>query len=67
VPFSTINLELLKSWVERDDLYERRLDPFGGRKVQAVPIRTILRGKTVMENGKSIGKPNDGEHVKPLG
>jgi hypothetical protein len=35
--------------------------------VKGVPIRTILRGKTVMRDGKITGTPGDGEHVKPLG
>ena len=41
--------------------------PYHGRKVKGVPIRTILRGKTVMENGKIVGKPGDGQFVKPVG
>ena len=41
--------------------------PYHGRKVKGVPIRTILRGKTVMQDGKITGKPGDGVHVKPLG
>jgi hypothetical protein len=32
-----------------------------------VPVRTILRGKTVMENGKIVGKPGGGEFVVPVG
>jgi len=44
----------------------RRRTLYHGRRVKGLPIRTILRGKTVMENGKIIGKPGDGEHVKPL-
>jgi dihydroorotase-like cyclic amidohydrolase len=34
--------------------------------VKGAPIRTILRGKTVVQDGKIIGKSGDGEHVKPL-
>jgi hypothetical protein len=30
-------------------------------------VRTILRGKTVMLDGKITGKPGDGQLVKPLG
>jgi len=30
-----------------------------------VPIRTILRGKTVMEDGKIVGKPGDGQFITP--
>jgi hypothetical protein len=29
--------------------------------------RTILRGKAVMQDGKIVGKPGDGQLVKPLG
>jgi dihydroorotase (multifunctional complex type) len=40
--------------------------PYNGQKVKGVPIRTILRGKTVMENGKITGKPGDGQFVPPV-
>jgi len=40
--------------------------PYHGRKVKGVPIRTILRGKTVMQDGKITGKPGDGEFVTPI-
>ena len=40
--------------------------PYHGRKVKGMPIRTILRGKTVMQDGKIVGQPGDGELVKPL-
>ena len=40
--------------------------PYHGRKVKGVPIRTILRGTTVMEDGKIIAKPGNGQLVKPL-
>jgi hypothetical protein len=29
-------------------------------------VRTIVRGKTVMLDGKITGKPGDGQLVKPL-
>jgi dihydroorotase-like cyclic amidohydrolase len=40
--------------------------PYHGRKVKGVPIRTILRGKTVMQDGKIVGKPGDGELIRPI-
>jgi dihydroorotase (multifunctional complex type) len=40
--------------------------PYHGRKVKGVPICTILRGKTVMQDGKVVGEPGGGEFVKPL-
>ena len=41
--------------------------PYHGRKVKGVPVYTIVRGKVVMQDGKVIGKPGDGEFVAPLG
>jgi dihydroorotase/allantoinase len=41
--------------------------PYHGRKVKGVPIRTILRGKTVMADGKIVGKPGDGQFITPVG
>ena len=40
--------------------------PYHGRKIKGAPIRTILRGKTVMQDGKITGKPVDGQLVKPV-
>ena len=40
--------------------------PYNGRKVKGAPVRTIVRGKTVMLDGKIIGKPGDGQLIKPL-
>lgn len=40
--------------------------PYHGRKVKGAPVYTILRGKVVMQEGKVIGKPGDGEFVTPV-
>lgn len=40
--------------------------PFDGKKVKGVPMRTIVRGKTVMNEGEVIGKPGYGELIHPL-
>jgi len=40
--------------------------PYHGRRVKGVPIYTVVRGKVVMENGKVVGKPGDGEFVPPV-
>jgi dihydroorotase len=40
--------------------------PYHGRKVKGVPVTTIVRGKVVMQEGKVIGKPGDGEFVIPV-
>jgi dihydroorotase-like cyclic amidohydrolase len=39
--------------------------PYEGVAVQGVPIRTIVRGKTVMENGNILGKKGYGKYVSP--
>lgn len=41
--------------------------PYHGRKVKGVPVYTIVRGKVVMEDGKVVGKPGDGEFITPVG
>jgi len=40
--------------------------PYHGRKVKGVPVYTIVRGKVVMEDGKVVGKPGDGEFITPV-
>jgi dihydroorotase len=40
--------------------------PYDGRKVKGVPICTILRGKVVMQDGKVVGQPGDGEFIRPV-
>lgn len=40
--------------------------PYHGKKVKGVPVGTIVRGKVVMENGKVVGKPGDGEFIRPV-
>jgi len=40
--------------------------PYHGRKVKGVPVYTILRGKVVMQDGKVVGKPGEGEFVAPV-
>ena len=39
--------------------------PYEGVAVQGVPIRTIVRGKTVMENGDILGKKGYGKYISP--
>jgi dihydropyrimidinase len=39
--------------------------PYEGVAVQGVPVRTIVPGKTVMENGKILGKKGYGKYVSP--
>lgn len=41
--------------------------PYHGRKVKGAPVYTIVRGKVVMQEGKVVGKPGDGEFITPAG
>jgi dihydroorotase (multifunctional complex type) len=40
--------------------------PYHGKKVKGVPVCTIVRGKVVMQDGKVVGKPGDGELIRPV-
>ena len=40
--------------------------PYHGRKVKGVPVYTIVRGMVVMQDGKVVGKPGDGEFITPV-
>jgi dihydropyrimidinase len=37
---------------------------FEGIRVKGVPVRVLLRGRTVIEGGKFVGKPGSGEFVR---
>ena len=39
--------------------------PFAGRKVTGKVVKTVIRGKTVFENGKILAKPGSGHIVLP--
>jgi D-hydantoinase len=59
-----------KKAVIRSDKLHSKADytPFEGRKVTGVPVKTIVRGKLVMDNGYPgdiVGKPGAGEYVLP--
>jgi dihydroorotase len=48
--------------ISNDDLYTKcGWTPFEGIEVRGVPVRTIVRGETVMINGKITGKPGHGQ------
>ncbi len=40
--------------------------PLEGREVQGVPVRTIVRGTTVIIDGEVMGKPGFGKHIIPF-
>jgi dihydroorotase len=40
--------------------------PYAGRKVQGLPVHTLVRGTFVYENGKVVGQPGHGKLAAPL-
>lgn len=38
--------------------------PYAGRKVRGVPVRTMVRGRTVYADGKVVGEPGAGKQAK---
>ena len=48
----------------QDNLHSKnKLSPFDGRKFKGRVVKTILRGKTVSENGEIVGEPR-GKYIK---
>lgn len=45
---------------------KNKVTPFNGFKVKGMPVCTIVRGKFVMKDGEIIGKPGQGQLVRPL-
>ncbi|HXX71707.1 MAG TPA: dihydropyrimidinase [Candidatus Acidoferrum sp.] len=37
---------------------------FEGTRVRGVPVRVLLRGRTILEGGRFVGKPGSGEFVR---
>jgi allantoinase len=52
--------------VRAEDLfYRHRQTPYLGRKLRGTVVRTLLRGRTVFENGRIVSKPF-GRLIKPV-
>ena len=52
--------------ISSDNVYSKAgYTPFEGKCIKGIPVSTIVRGKTVMENGNVIGEPGFGELVSP--
>jgi dihydropyrimidinase len=47
--------------IKASDLHEADYSPWEGRKMDAWPCLTVLRGKVVVENGTYKGSPGDGK------
>ena len=40
--------------------------PYAGRKVRGVPVRTLVRGRTVYADGKVVGEPGKGKQARAI-
>jgi dihydroorotase len=60
------DMKLKHTFTQEEVLSKAGYTCYEGREVQGFPIMTIVRGNIVMENGKVIGKPGNGEFVRPL-
>ena len=53
----------VKKRLTMKDLHVRDYSPWEGWQVQGWPTTVILRGKVMVENGKLLGKPTDGQLI----
>lgn len=58
-------LDLKKKHVIKPGYSKCGWTPHDGREVQGMPVRTIVRGTTVMVDGEVMGKPGFGKHIIP--
>lgn len=55
-----------KHVIKRENLHSKgRVTAYDGFKIKGVPVATIVRGKTIMKDGKIVSEPN-GRLVRPL-
>jgi dihydroorotase len=53
-----------KVTINSENIYSKAgYTPFEGKKARGIPIKTIVRGETIMEDGIVIGKPGYGELI----
>ncbi|HYC44195.1 MAG TPA: amidohydrolase family protein [Burkholderiales bacterium] len=50
--------------IRKEDLHESDYTPWEGYPAAAWPAMTLLRGKVVVEDGRFLGSPEDGQLVK---
>jgi len=53
----------LRRTLRKEDLHETDYSPWEGHEVAAWPSMTILRGKVVVENGRFLASPSDGQFL----
>jgi dihydropyrimidinase len=49
--------------LRKEDLHETDYTPWEGHEVAAWPSMTILRGKVVVDNGRFLASPSDGQFL----
>lgn len=45
---------------------KHRISGWHGRRIRGMPVRTIVRGRTVMHDGELVGSPGWGKPVRPI-
>jgi allantoinase len=63
--FSLVDLNQSITVAKEDLLYRHQQSPYVGRKLCGKVLRTILRGRTIFQDGKVVAKPS-GNLVKPV-
>jgi allantoinase len=62
-------IDMKQEWkVDASQMYTRSKGTFklfDGWNITGRPVKTILRGKVIMENGEVIGKPGEGRFLRP--
>src|SRR6185295_10567762 len=62
--FSLVDLNDEETVTAETLLYRHRHTPYLGRKLRGRVTRTFLRGQTIFQDGKIVGKPH-GRFVRP--
>jgi dihydropyrimidinase len=67
-PGSDADMVLIDPSIRRrlaaDELHETDYSAWDGWEVQGWPVTTILRGKVIVEDGRLLGRPGDGQLVR---
>ncbi|OGA56010.1 MAG: dihydroorotase [Betaproteobacteria bacterium RIFCSPLOWO2_12_FULL_65_14] len=58
-----VDLEAERQIRDEDTLGLIGWTPYAGRKVRGIPVRTLVRGRTVYADGKVVGEPGKGKQA----
>jgi dihydroorotase len=59
-----VDLEAEQEIRDKDTLGLIGWTPYAGRKVRGVPVRTLVRGRTVFADGKVVGEPGKAKQAR---